>query len=366
MNGVDIVSASLDSKCTLDISNKEKASLEHVLLNYSFSVLLIEKVRGVYKVHTNNGLFCLKRLRNGYHHAKKSYYLSEHLRRSGFNNIAEYVETAEGKLLLKHKKYTYYLTKWIDADEISNNTIEDILESTLLLARFHCCAKGMYDISDLKMRSKYGKLKKEYKNCLEDMKKYRKIISKKHFKTDFEIQYMNSIEEFSEEIRYSTQILEHTRYSEMCRLAGEERYICHDRFYNRNILKSLDGQLYLVDFESCKLDLPIVDLGRFIRRIIVKRDFLWDLDICRQIIDSYNNIKPLEKEEYKLLLSIIIFPKKFCKLGKKRFIKKKDWPEQKFVRKLKRLVFSKDCKEEFIEGFKQLYGLDIPCGETDQ
>jgi hypothetical protein len=67
----------------------------------------------------------------------------------------------------------------------------------------------------------------------------------------------------------------------------------------------------------------------------------------------------LAKEEYELLLSILIFPHKFWKLGKKRYVRDKKWNENKYKKKLSRLLREKQYKREFIYCYIKFYGLDI-------
>ncbi|MDD4503464.1 MAG: hypothetical protein PHS15_01400, partial [Clostridiaceae bacterium] len=74
----------LESKCTSDIDKRDRRMLAGVLSHYDFHVDSVEKVRSAYKVFTDKGVFCLKRVSHGYRKAKKSYYLMKYLKEKGY------------------------------------------------------------------------------------------------------------------------------------------------------------------------------------------------------------------------------------------------------------------------------------------
>lgn len=51
------------------------------------------------------------------------------------------------------------------------------------------------------------------------------------------------------------------------------------------------------------------------------------------------------------MLSLVIFPHKFWKLGKKRYIKHKRWPETKYMKKLNKIIKYDDMQREFLENY---------------
>lgn len=342
-----------------DISQKEIKMLDEVLKHYDFHTASVEKIRSAYKVCTDKGDFCLKRVSHGYRKAKKSFYLMKHLMENGCDNIAEYYNTKANKALIKYKDAAFYLTHWIEGREASFSRTEEILKCSMLLASFHNLAKGFKTPKHVKIRSHTKKWEKGFNKCTEEMKGFKKYIDKLALKSEFDYIYRDSIDFFMNEAEYSISILEHSRYDDLCRYYSDENYVCHDSFYYQNILIDKNDKLYIVDLESCQYDMPVSDLGKLIRRVLSKKRFKWDFDLCRRIIESYCKVRPLAREEYEILLSILVFPHKFWKLGKKRYIKNKQWNESKFRRKLRRLLREKRYKSEFIYCYINFYGLDI-------
>ena len=188
---------------------------------------------------------------------------------------------------------------------------------------------------------------------------FRDRIDRIKLKSEFDYTYRDCIDAFLKEAEYAVRIIEHSSYKDLCEYYSSEGYVCHDSFYYQNILVDKEDKLHIVDMESCQYDIPVSDLGKFIRRVLSKKHFRWDFDYCRRIIEEYCKVRPLAREEYEMLLSILIFPHKFWKLGRQRYIRNKKWDEEKYRKKLGRLLRERNYKREFIYCYIKFYGLDV-------
>lgn len=352
MIGVDIMPTESQ------INQKERAILDEVLSHYDFRVESINKVRSAYKIDTNKGSFCLKCVSNGYEKAKKSYYLMKHLKKNGCDYIAEYYFTKYGKPIIKRKDKAFYLTHWIEGYEASFSAPDEMQRYSELLADFHSRLKGFKSPKHVKIRSHIKKWRKTFMKCRDELAEYRKYIDKLKLKAEFDYTYRDNIDYFIKEAELAIEILDHSRYDELREYYINEGTICHDSFYYQNIIVDKNNKLYIVDLESCQYDIPISDLGKMIRRILSKKRFKWDFDLCRRLIESYCKIRPMSREEYEMLLSMLIFPHKFWKLGRKRYIKNKKWDEKKYMKKLKRQLRNREYKREFIYCYIKFYSID--------
>ena len=349
----------LENKCTSNISQSERAILAEVLRHYDFHVDSVDKIRSAYKVCTDKGIFCLKRVSHGYRKAKKSYYIMKHLKERGFENIAEYYYAKNGKALIKKKDAAFYLTYWIEGRETSFSSKDEILRCSELLANLHNQAKNFKAPKHINIRSHTKKWKKTFIKCRDEIEEFKGHIDKLKLKAEFDYTYRSSMDYFRKEAEHAIKILDHSRYNELCEYYLNEGYVCHDSYYYQNILIDKEDRLFIIDLESCQYDIPMSDLGKLIRRILSKKKFRWDFDFCRRIIESYCKVRPMVKEEYEILLAMLIFPHKFWKLGKKRYVKDKKWNENKYRKKLRRLLREKEFKREFIYCYISFYGLDM-------
>jgi CotS family spore coat protein len=357
--GVYIMQIWPESKYTSKISRDEIVMLDEIFKYYDFHVTSADKVRSAYKICTDEGEFCLKRVSHGYRKAKKSYHIMKYLKEKGFDNVADYYYTKEGKALINYKGAAFYLTHWIDGREANFSDTSEILKCSELLALFHNYAKGFKAPKHIKIRSQSRKLKKTLIKYRDQIGEFKENIDNLKLKAEFDYAYRNCIDYFYKQSELAIRILEHSGYEELCDFYANESDICHDSFYYQNILIDKNGKFYIVDLESCQYDISMSDLGKYIRRVLSKKKFRWDLDLCRRIIESYCRVRPMLKEEYTILLAILIFPHKFWKLGRKRYIKNKKWEEKRYRKKLNRLLKQKEYMREFIYCYINFYGLDI-------
>ena len=336
----------------------EQIEAHKILENYDLCVTNVDRVRSAFKVTSNNGCFCLKKIGNGEKRAIKSISIMEYLRAQGFDKVTRPFYTSSGEILVKRKSSTYYLTNWIDAYEIGFDDINHIFESTQLLAEFHNKAKG-FQSKAIQIKSRLGKMPALVNDKVNFLIKIKEYLEQKTDKTDFDSLYYEFNDYYIHQAQYAANILKHSDYDMLCEKNKKELYICHDSFYYQNILKDESGNYFLIDLESCLYDLPLVDIGNFIRRIMTDKKSLWDFDLCRRMLLEYGNIRKMDEKEYKVILSMIAFPYKFYKIGKKKYLKKKKWKDERFNRKLERILQSRETQEKFIEKYIKYYDIKL-------
>jgi CotS family spore coat protein len=342
-----------------NIYDGEMELLEKILDNYDIEYNKVERVRSAYRVETNEGVYCLKMLRRGYKRGRKSYILSNALREKGFENLAPYVYTKDGEYLIRNKKSSFYLTEWIRGTEVSFNSIDDILDSARFLAQFHINARNIVIPRDIKIRNKHNRWAEVFNKQNEIVRGFVGKIEKKSKRAGFDILYKNNYAIYDSDAKLAMDLINTQEAKQAFDAAMQEGCICHDSFYYQNILRDENGKLYLIDFESSQLDCPMSDLGKFIRRVLYKHKYKWDFDLCRRIIDAYDSVRPITREEFYPLLAMIVYPHKYWKLGKKRYIKKKPWTEAEYQHKIKKVIKLQELKEDMVRSFIMFYGIHI-------
>lgn len=350
--------AAAAGKFSPEIGFDEVLTLNKILSKYDFDFFCVEGVRSAFKIITDKGVFCMKKLGRGYTRALKSFFIIEHLNNKGFHNTLSFYPAKDGTIFIRNKKSTYYMTHWIEGRESSFNNLEDVLKSAEFMAEFHIAAKGIASAEHFKIRSNYAKTPKDLQLKIKDMEKIKKLLDIKLEKDSFDEVYGENLESVIAEAKKIVDCLKATDMEEYLRTMEEEKYICHDSFYYQNILVGNNDELYIIDLESCLFDIPMIDLGSYIRRMLTKSKYAWDFDLCRKIIESYEKKRKLSQLELQLLYFIIIFPHKFWRLGKKRYIKVKNWSNERYKRKLRKLLELNKYKNEFSDCYKAFYEID--------
>lgn len=340
-----------ENSLLMEITNKkELKQLESVCKKFDITIKRVYKVRSAYKViDYSNKIYCVKRSKNGRRKVLNSYRLTEDLYFQGFLNTPRYIKTTKGNVYIKHKNDIFSVTEWVNGRECDFRNFDEAIESVKLLAKFHVSTSRM-DHRNYKITNNLKNWPRLYKKSIEDLEVFKHKINKKILKTEFDYRYYNEIDKFISIALTSLNLLNITPYYKISRDAEDNKTICHDSFYYQNILKTFDDY-YLIDLNSVIIDLRVNDLGKFIRRLMYKTDYAWDFRKAQKLIEEYSVYNPLSKEELQIMLSLIYFPYKFWKIGKKRYIKHKNWTEEKYNRRLDKILLYKESKIRFFKEY---------------
>jgi len=107
------------------------------------------------------------------------------------------------------------------------------------------------------------------------------------------------------------------------------------------------------NFDKANVGIQITDLYQFMRKVMEKND--WDLDFGSMILEAYNNILPLSRDEHRLLYILLLYPEKFWKITNFYYNSKKSWVPQRNIQKLIGIVEQKDRKNQFLGCLKRTF-----------
>ncbi|WP_410506207.1 CotS family spore coat protein [Haloimpatiens sp. FM7315] len=337
------------SKYNNEINDKEQHFITKIMRNYNLNVENIQKKRSVYKIKTQIGNVCLKKISRNRHKVTNGYNLVNMLYNQDFIYTPKYIKTVKKELIIKYKKSNFYLTEWIDGEECNMSDMKDMLNSIKLLGQFHVKCKNI-DVKSLKLKNNLKDWSKDFNKKIFDLQRFFNFIEYKKIKYEFDNKYYEYMNNFSSRALSSLNLLNSSNYYKLCSDAKSYTTICHNSFYYQNVIKK-ENNYYLIDLNSIIIDLQISDLGKFIRRLMFKKNYKWDFNIAKSIINEYNSVNKLSKDELEVMLSLIIFPYKFWKLGNKRYIKHKNWNEAKYMHKLKKIIECDELQQKFLEDF---------------
>ncbi|MDP4145693.1 MAG: CotS family spore coat protein [Bacillota bacterium] len=332
-----------------ELTEKEEQIVNKILSEYDIKPVKISKARSAYKIQTSNSYICLKRMRHGKEKPRNGSILVDNLYSVGFNNTPQYIKTIHGALFVKYHGWFFYATEWIDGEECSLSDFNEAINCIKLLAHFHNCAKKI-DTKNLRIRNNLKNWSKIFKDGINDLEKYKRIMSQKKIRNQFDELYEKNMDIFYNRCQLALAYLNNSQYYRLSREAVNHKTICHDSFYYQNIIKK-GGQYYIIDLDSIIIDLQITDLGKLIRRLMFKKEYNWDFSKAKLLIEAYCSINKLSKNELEVMLALIIYPHKFWKLGRKRYIKHKNWSESKYMHKLKKLIDYDEKQQTFIEEY---------------
>lgn len=107
----------------------------------------------------------------------------------------------------------------------------------------------------------------------------------------------------------SIRQLRNSSYLSICR--KRKATLCHGDFGPTNIIRTKKG-MYLIDFETLRLDIRAYDLYRLIYNCCHIHD--WKFATAKSILDGYQKIHKLKKSDFQMLKILLRFPRGMCKL----------------------------------------------------
>lgn len=317
-----------------------------LLDNYDIEVLRTWKGRGAILCETREGILILKEY--GGHREKAAFQdaLLRHVQEMGFKNVENILKNKEQELLTQDQDGCFYILKtYFDGRECNVRDMDECRQAVKVLAKLHN-ASSMEDVAAEGGAPHFAYMDFEKHN--KELRRVRKYLKDRGQKTDFEIFLKSNYDYF---FNLALQITEELR------AFGREdkrRFVCHGDYQYHNILVCGD-EMNLVNFEKCVIDSPVRDLYLFMRKLLEKGN--WSESIGFDLVNSYDKVRPMEKEEFSQLYYRLAYPEKFWKIVNFYYNSGKAWIPGKNLEKLKRVTEQEKDKQAFLEKFKSKYGI---------
>lgn len=346
---------------TSNISKHEYDILVKVIQNYNIDTKSIVKKGDIYKVDSIQGVKALYKTKHGKHKIKKEFYLTQFLLQNGFANIVNYLKTFQNDIYVKYKNSYFFMKDWKDGRECDLNNLNEILGCVDILAKFHKAASGIeskkYLSTDSNKTVKY--LPSVFLKQCHELIKFKRIIDNKKLKSQFDIKYREKMDSIYKQGLLSINLIDKYDYAGLLKKAKSEKHICHGRFTYHNTLIDENNNIYISGLANANIDIRINDLGKLIRRALSNEEYEWSFKTVQELINTYDSILPLNNNEIGLLFSIIIFPYRFYKIGKRSYDNDLPFIEEKYMKKLNKQVTLLSKKLKFIEEFSSFYNINI-------
>lgn len=205
---------------------------------------------------------------------------------------------------------------------------------------------------NLKVRCDVGKLPYTLEKRMRTLKKMKDMASKNKKKTEFDLLYLSSVDNFYEIAKKSYESLNQESYKKVSEKSLEDKVLCHHDYTYHNILINNNRDVYLVDFDYMKSEVQVYDLSTLMIKTLKRVD--WSLEYAKTILNEYNFIRELTKEEKDVLKTLLMFPQRFWRLANRYYYKEATWTEATFTKKIKEIIEEKDKYLEFINKLDEI------------
>jgi CotS family spore coat protein len=316
-----------------------------------FKVKQIIPVRSVYRIVTDKGFFCLKKLKFPMEDMDFIFEAVDHLREKGFGNIFNVIKQKNGGSFIEFKGEKYFLTEWIDGRECDFLNPIDLDAAIAALASLHDASEGYAPAACPLDRCYYGKWPENFNRRINEMKLMKERVVEKQDKNDIDKIYLDYVDMCINDGEAALRLLDKTYYRELSLDAAKKGSFIHHDFAHHNILHTFDGRTYVVDFDYCIMDIRMHDIGSLILRNMKKSN--WDVDKAMEILESYDHRSPVNSKELKVLTPFFLFPQDFWMISRQYYIERKDWDEEDYVDKMNTKSEYTLMRRKFIEEYEK-------------
>jgi CotS family spore coat protein len=294
---------------------------KNVLSYYDMEILQIESVkfkdtdkqRAVYKVFTDKGCKCLKKV---YYDKPSLLFIYSVIEWLNVKKILcpRLISNKRGLKYVEYNGNLFILMDWIDGRKCNYDDINDIVKAAENLGRIHHGSRGFNPIEGSNVKEGesdyFNSYNKHFIQLLELSNKAYSIRDK------YSKAYIDQFDYYIEAAKESVYLLSQIDFSAPLGDDVSSKSICHLDYVNKNLIFTPDDDIYIIDFDKCSIDMPVHDITSFLRRILKRKDTAWDFNIFRSAIESYERVRLLSYNEHLAMLAILMFPQKYWKVSR--------------------------------------------------
>lgn len=322
---------------------EEELIVKSVKENYGFEPIYIEKIKNIYKLKSINESYCLKVIKYEKAHFLFILEAMEHLNNSGFNNMVDIYKTIKGERYITLPGAFAYLSPFIDAIAYDYDNPLFLTLAAKTLGDLHVKSKGFVVKPYMKPRIYYGKWFDIFNTRLKEIEDFKGRIEGKDNKTEFDELYYKNIKQQLKAGEKAIEMLQNSNYIEHSKDMEARGEFCHHDYAHHNILMDKNFPR-IIDFDYCILDTHLHDLASLIIRKM-KGSGYSEHD-CILILDAYNEVYKLNKEDLKIISSLLFFPQEFWQIGIQYYWEKQPYSDELYNKRLNKTIsdFSIRCE----------------------
>lgn len=325
---------------------------EEIWKQYNMAIRNVYRVRGAYILETDQGLKLYRNYEGSENKVEFEQSVKEHLYKAGYSKIDLYLRNQNGELITADSMGTKYIIKsWFNGEECNLREESDIVEASRNLANLHNYMQSV-ETGLTDQNAKYiSNLGTQFDKHNRELKRVRGYIRDKKQKNEFEVCFLNVYNQFYEQGLLSLEILKESNYENLLGQCVTNNTMCHGNYIYHNILM-LPGGIATTNFDKVCIGVQMFDLYCFIRKVMEKNN--WNVEYGNLIIEEYDKIRTISKEELKILYVLLLYPEKFWKVTNFYYNARKSWVPRRNIQKLVSLSEQMNDKDAFLMQLEKL------------
>lgn len=266
-----------------------------------------------------------------------------------YSELLSYYRDKEGRITYKSGENTYVILNMIEGREATFSNPVEIEICTKAMANMHIASRGIFNVlnTDIVKGNLGEYLPYQFNKAKEDLINIKEYILRFRHKVEFDNLFLENVDKHINEIQKSIELLAMCNYNSLLE-DFNKRVLCHNDLAHHNFI--VDGnEVKIIDFDYCKIDTRAIDIANFAMKVI--KNTYYDMDTFKLILESYNSLDSLTKDEIKLIYAILSFPKDFTTIARDYYYKQKKWDYEVFLNRLKDKINNELYRRQFINKF---------------
>lgn len=303
-------------------------------------------IKTVWKVLSDSGSTCLKRLNKSPEKAIFSVEAQKHIKANG-GLVPGVIDNKAGGSITYFRDELFVLYEWVDGKQLNFHSKDDFMAAVEGLALFHRCSKGYEPPEAARVSTKLAKWPDQYRSMLNRMREWKDISQQKAGTAVYDA-YVKWIDQMIDLGEKAIRHLERSGYDEMSRPGSSSVVLCHQDYGKGNALLTPVG-ICVLDLDGVTFELAARDLRKIILKTMETQGE-WNEQVMKNIISWYEKGYALTRDERNMVYIDCLFPHAFFGSVKNQFQKNK-LVKPSSIEKIGRLEMSKQnilCG--FIEG----------------
>jgi spore coat-associated protein S len=332
----------------------QEVILEKVLAEYPIKAgdirnETIKEKKGVWWVGTDRGLMILKRMSSSEETLRYILNAVGHLAANGIL-IPAVVKTRDGAEYVCIDGVCYILMKAIEGSAPEYGSAKELSGIVRGLASFHKASRGFFPSEGTKPKYHLGTWVDDYIGQLEDI---RGFVQDKDFSAA-EPQIAKDFPYFAQRAGEAIEGLKGSEYAEWIRKAGAEGCLCHQDFAAGNLILTPKGELYVLDIDSLTVDIPARDIRKLLNKIM-KKNGKWEAEKTRRILEDYQEVNPLTRDEWKVVMLDLAFPHLYLgAVNKYCYRRDREWSDEKYHKRIAEMSAFEKTVEPVLKCFDSI------------
>lgn len=239
----------------------------------------------------------------------------------------------------------YILKDYVEGREMGVCDPLDVRRGADGLARLHLALRSVHFPAKEALCRQADNLMEDFERRSAELIRARNYMRKLPRRDDFELAFLENYDLFWEQTMLVHRFLDEDCLQSLAKRQLQEEMLIHGDCNQHNILVQEDG-VAVVNFERAGAHLQVKDLYLFMRKILEKND--WSFEVGENILSAYQTVLPLTREERIYLYARFLYPEKFWKVANGYLNRRKALPARRQQEKLLAALEKEEKRQLFL------------------